>query len=365
MAGKVYSGFTPDYATPPGATLADVLQDKGMTQQELSLRTGMAAKTINEIVKGKAPITADTAVKLETVFGVKASFWLRLEMGYQEDLARIRAKEGLAADADIARKHPYPDMAKLEWVPPTRKAEEKVIHLRQFYGVASLALLEKMPLVANFRRHHTPKTSYHSLAAWLRKAVLNAEEIATESYSSKALKGIIPLLRELAAGNCGDFTRSFDRAKELCAGCGVALTLVPHLPKTSINGATQWVSSDKAVVALSFRYGYWDIFWFSFFHELGHLLKGHSKKEIYVNYDNGDDDVREEEANSFAADTLIPPKSFREFREAGQFSDDAIAAFAEKEGTSPVIVLGRLCKEDVLGWGRFSRSRFDRKLQVT
>lgn len=365
MATKTKHGFMPDSATPPGEMLLEVLQDKGMTQQELALRTGMAAKTINEIVKGKAPITADTAVKLESVFGVKASFWLRFEMNYQEDLARIRAKEGLAADADIARKHPYSQMAKLGWVPPTRNAEEKVIHLRQFHGVASLTLLEQMPIAANFRRHFTPKTSFHSLAAWLRKAVLDAEKIATEPYSSKALKGIIPLLRELAAGNCADFSRCFDRARELCAGCGVALTLVPHLPKTAVNGATQWVSPEKAVIALSFRYGHWDIFWFSFFHELGHLLKGHSKKEIYVNYDNGDDDAREEEANGFAADTLIPPKPLQEFREAGRFDDDAIADFAEKVGTSPVIVLGRLCKEGVFGWDRFSRSRFDRRLQPT
>ena len=354
----------PDYAIPPGDTLADVLQDRGMTQQELALRTGMAAKTINEIAKGKAPITAETALKLELIFGVKASFWLKLEMNYQEDLARIRAKEGLVADAGIARKCPYPQMAELGWVPPTRNAEEKAANLRSFHGIASLELLELMPLAANFRRHYTPKTSFHALAAWLRKAVLDAERTAIEPYSKKDLRESIPLLRELAAGSCRDFSQSFDQARKLCAGCGVALTIVPHLPKTSVNGATQWVSPEKVVISLSLRYGYWDMFWFSFFHELGHLVKGHSKKEIYVNYDDGDDDAREEEANRFAADTLIPPKRFQEFMEAGCFGDDAVEIFAKKVKTNPVIVLGRLCKEGVFGWERFSWSRFDRKLPI-
>jgi len=363
MVNKSYTEFKPDYAIPPGDTLSDVLESKGMTQQELSTRTGMAPKTINEIIKGKAPISADTALKLESVFGVNASFWLNLEMNYQEDMARIKAKKGLSADIEQAKKFPYAEMAQKEWVPLTRKDEEKVKNPRQSFGVASLERLEDMPFAASFRRCDTPKTSFHALSAWLRKSVLNAEDIPAESFSLKALKGSIPLLRNLGKGSCTDFPDHFERAREICRKCGVALTTVPHLRHTSVNGATQWVSPVKAVVSLSFRYPYWDVFWFSLFHELGHMVKGHSKKEIFVNPGNSDDDIREEEANSFAADTLIPPKQYQEFRSKENFSDDAVEAFAEDIMTSPVIVLGRLCKEQVLNWDIFARSRFDRRLQ--
>jgi len=364
MVNRSYTEFKPDYAIPPGDTLSDVLESKGMTQQELSIRTGMAPKTINEIIKGKAPISADTALKLESVFGVSASFWLNLEMHYQEDMARIKAKKGLSADIEQAKKFPYPEMAQKGWLPSTRKDEDKANNLRQFFGVASLDRLDEMAFAASFRRWDTPKTSFHALSAWLRKSVLNAEEIPAESFSLKALKGSIPLLRNLTKGSCTDFPDHFERAREICGKCGVALTIVPHLRHTSVNGATQWVSPVKAVVSLSFRYPYWDVFWFSFFHELGHIVKGHSKKEIYVNLDNSDADIREEEANSFAADTLIPPKQYQEFRNRGHFCDDSVEAFAKEMEISPVIVLGRLCKEQVLSWDIFARSRFDRRLQL-
>lgn len=365
MATKSYTEFKPDYAIPPGDTLSDVLESKGMTQQELSIRTGMATKTINEIVKGKAPISADTALKLESVFGVNASFWLNLEMHYQEDMARIKAKKGLFADIEQAKRFPYAEMAQKGWVTPTRKSEDKVNNLRQFFGVASLERLEDMAFAANFRRRHTPKTSFHALSAWLRKAVLNAEEISTDPFSLKSLKESVPLLRELARCSCTEFCDHFERAQEICGKCGVALTIVPHLHHTSVNGATQWISPVKAVISLSLRYPFWDVFWFSFFHELGHIVKGHSKKEIYVNLNDSDDDIREEAANSFAADTLIPPGPFEEFRSRENFSDDAIEAFAEEMETSPVIVLGRLCKERILSWDNFAQPRFGRRLQLT
>lgn len=363
MVNKSYTEFKPDYAIPPGDTLSDVLESKGMTQQELSIRAGMAPKTINEIIKGKAPISADTALKLESVFGVNASFWLNLEMHYQEDMARIKAKKGLFADIEQAKKFPYAEMAQKGWMSPTRKSEDKASNLRQFFGVASLECLEDMTFAANFRRYHTPKTSFHALSAWLRKAVLNAEEISTEPFSLKALKGSVPLLRNLAKGSSTEFCNHFERAQEICGKCGVALTIVPHLHHTAVNGATQWISPVKAVISLSFRYPFWDVFWFSLFHELGHIVKGHSKKEIYVNLNDGDDDFREEEANSFAADTLIPPDFFQKFTSKGDFSDDAVETFAEEMEISPVIVLGRLCKEQVLSWDIFACSRFDRRLQ--
>ena len=65
---------SPDYAVAPGGTLAETLTAKQMSQSDLSLRSGLAEKTISQIINGVAPISYDTALKLETVLGVPARF---------------------------------------------------------------------------------------------------------------------------------------------------------------------------------------------------------------------------------------------------------------------------------------------------
>ena len=82
---------TSNYAIPPGETLRETLETIGMTQVELAERTGRPKKKINEIIEGKAPITAKTTLQLERVLGIPASFWNNLERNYQE--AKVRLKE--------------------------------------------------------------------------------------------------------------------------------------------------------------------------------------------------------------------------------------------------------------------------------
>jgi HTH-type transcriptional regulator/antitoxin HigA len=347
MARKSYYEFKPDYAVAPGATVEEVLHSKEMTQADLSKRTGLATKTINEIIKGRAPITAETAIKFENVFGVKASFWLRLEANYQEDLARQKANQDIDSEIEISKACQYTDMARLGWVPETRQPEEKVRNLRQHFEVASLNRLEELPMVANFRRRHSDKTSFYALMAWIQKGRIEARKIETEPFSMKKLKDSIPELRSLTTRSVKE---SFIKIQEICQKSGVALIFIPHLKGTSANGATGWLSPDKAMIALSQRYPFEDVFWFSFFHEMGHILKGHSKKKLYSDNMREEDLILEKEANKIAADTLIPPQKFSEFKQQGYFYLDSIKSFAQEVGISPGIVAGRLGNENLLAW---------------
>jgi addiction module HigA family antidote len=81
--------FKPDYAIAPGTTLLETIQSLGISQVELARRTGRPLKTINEIIKGKAAITAETALQLEHVLGMPASFWNNLERNYRQALASL------------------------------------------------------------------------------------------------------------------------------------------------------------------------------------------------------------------------------------------------------------------------------------
>jgi len=85
--------FEPDYAVAPGETLTETLDSLGMSQAELALRTGLTEVSINRIIKGAQPITAETASKLELVTGVPASMWNNLEAQYRGQLAKIEEHE--------------------------------------------------------------------------------------------------------------------------------------------------------------------------------------------------------------------------------------------------------------------------------
>lgn len=80
--------FAPDWVSPPGDTIADVLEDRGWTQAELARRLGYTEKHVSQLINGKAAITEDTASRLERVLGSAAGFWLRREATYRERLER-------------------------------------------------------------------------------------------------------------------------------------------------------------------------------------------------------------------------------------------------------------------------------------
>lgn len=108
--------YSPDIAIPPGVTLLEVLEELGMTQAELAERTARPTKTINEIIKGKAAITPETALQLETVLKVPARFWNNLEMNYRETLARIEEREVLQEQLEWLKGVPVNSMARFGWI---------------------------------------------------------------------------------------------------------------------------------------------------------------------------------------------------------------------------------------------------------
>jgi Zn-dependent peptidase ImmA (M78 family) len=129
---------------------------------------------------------------------------------------------------------------------------------------------------------------------------------------------------------------------ELCAKAGVAVIFVPEIPGTRTCGATRWLTPTKAMIMLSLRYKTEDHLWFTFFHEAAHILL-HGKREVFLEDDDEvSEDVRakEEEADWFASDFLIPPEAFRRFHPRGaHISHEDIIEFAQQLGIAPGIVV--------------------------
>ena len=341
--------FEPDYAVPPGATLQETIDHLGIDQKELAARTGMAAKTINQIVKGKAALTPDTALRLERVTGLPARTWNNLEANYREQLSRLESAKHLASQEEWLKRIPTKELVARGVIEPTDNTAELIERTLTFFGVASVdAWLEgwSKPQFA-FRR--SPSAAGHdgALATWLRLAELKAQRAVCRSYDAKRFGSAVRAIRELTVLSPQAFV---DQMLPLCAEAGVALVLVPEIKGARVNGAAKWLTPTKAMIALNLRGKANDLFWFTFFHEAGHILND-SKKELFIDVDYVDD-PREHAANEFARSLLIPPQHDHELPGLKTFA--AVTSFAKKINVAPGIVVGRLQREKVVPYSHLN-----------
>ena len=104
-------------ATPPGETIKEQLQDRGMQQKEFAVRMNLSEKHVSRLINGDVQLTPDMAVKLEMVLAVPAAFWNKLEAIYREKLANVKEEISFENEFALAKRFPYSEMADLGWVP--------------------------------------------------------------------------------------------------------------------------------------------------------------------------------------------------------------------------------------------------------
>lgn len=337
-----------DLAIPPGEYLEEVLAELELNQVELARRMGRPAQAINEIIRGEKAITPETSLQLEKVVGVPAHIWSRLESDFRLIQANLSEKEAARKEEVLLPRFPYAHLSRLDLVEKTSSKAARVENLRSFFGVASLFNLQNIKdYRPAFRQDANGELNHEALAAWLRAGMVLSKQDSCAQFSKEALESAIPKIRALTKQN--EPNEFFPDLKSLLCGCGVSLIVIPYFPKTYTTGATFWSGRDKAVVMMSLRGSWSDIFWFSLFHELGHILL-HDKRTTFLE-DGSHHPGRkkqEEEADRFAQAALIPAVAFREFMRAGDFSCGAISAFAECSGVGPGIITGRLQHEKVI-----------------
>jgi len=336
--------FNPDYAVPPGDILQEWLDEQGLTQAELAQRMGRAKKTINEIIKGVAPITAETSLQLEKVTGIEASFWNSMEVAYRSFRARQQERKTLGSEANWLVKFSYAKLSEYGWVPETGLKVERVENLLRFYGVASFQQWNETysALEGAARESASFKSELGDLSAWLRRGEIEAAKVECAPFDAPRFRTILTDVRSLTAKSVQEQN---EKVPALCAAAGVALIFVPELPKTAVSGFTRWLTPTKALMQLSLRYKRDDQLWFTFFHEAAHILL-HGKKERFLEF-QGRDDPKEKEANDWAADFLIPRAEWHRFIKLYNDSttDGDLQRFAKKLGIAPGIVAGRVQRE--------------------
>ena len=344
--------YNPDYAVPPGWVLKERLDVQGMSHAEFARRCGRSPKLISEIISGKAPLEPETALQFEKVLGVDASVWLGIESEYKLHRARENEAEAAAGADKWARAFPVAELVKRGVIEQPKSNADAVTKLLAFFRVGSIDAWTARYGLANVAYRHSPrfKSGESALATWRRLGEIEAEVQDCADYSERRLRKAAQQIRGLTREDVGEALRC---AAELCNQAGVALALVPPLPKTALSGAAWWLSPKKAVIQLSARHKSDDHLWFSFFHEAAHILL-HSKKSVFVDEIAGNGTDIEEEANQWAARTLVPSREWRRFVASSPCSMRAVQAFADQQGIAPGIVVGMLQHARLIPWSHMN-----------
>lgn len=328
--------FKPEYVIPPGETLREFMEIWEMTQRELASRIGLTEQSLIRIFKGKQAITVETANKLELVTSMSAGMWNNLEVQYREQLAKIQEKERFKADLDWLRSIPTKELIKRNVLNDSKDKVELLRETLKFFRVSSIEAWQntwETPEVAA-KRSTCFETRIGAAAAWIQLGEIEARNITCSKYDREVFWKSLHSIRNLTVENPKVF---IPEMRELCAKSGVALALVPEFKKVPWNGATKWLSPQKAMILLSLRGKAEDKFWFSFFHEAGHVIND-SKKWTYINDESLDSQI-EKDADEFAANFLISREWDDEISSITRKSE--IEHFAKKLGISTGIVAGR------------------------
>ena len=346
---KTRFSYEPDYSVAPGRTLLETIEALGIDQNELAERTGLTAKTVNLIIKGKASLTQQTAMLLERVTNVPARIWNNLECHYQEQIARLASNKQLEKQLAWLKGIPTKDLIRRGALPAATDHVQLLEYALKFFGVASVQAWHEGWSDGQFAFRKSTQASSNDgkLASWLRLAELQSHQQEVNKYNKDLFAKVAKATRAFTVTEPTTFV---PKISEAFASAGVALCLVPEIPGAKISGAAKWLTPDKALIAVNLRGKKNDLFWFTLFHEVGHILND-SKKATYIDVTYSDD-PQEKNANRFARDLLIPPAQNHQLLSLRTRSE--VVAFAHHIGIAPGIVVGRLQHEKIIPYSHLN-----------
>ncbi len=349
MCAKRKEAQMPDYAVAPGRTIKETMEDLSMSQKEFAIRLGITEQSLIRIFKGEQPVTYETADKLELVTGVPARFWNNYEALYRAQLLRIEEKEQLASDLEWLSHIPVNELIKRGFIKPYKDSMEQFRSVLSFFGVGSVKSWHDYwaaPQIAT-RRSSCFSTNPYAAATWIRMGELQAKNMDCKPYNGATFLKNLHKIRSLTLQEPKEFCPTLTK---LCAESGVALALVPEMKNVPWSGATEWLSKDKILIMLNLRGKKEDRFWFSFFHEAGHVML-HDKRDVFINDQDDRNDPREVEADDFASDMLIPT----EYRDQIPLmkTENDVNILAKQIGIAPGIVAGHY-QHATNQWSKFN-----------
>lgn len=350
--GKInLNKYEPSAVYPPGANILEWLNYRGMTQKEMAERMGMRKENVNEIITGKSCITEDAAIKIENATGMKADYIIKLERNYRLHLARIRELEDLKKEKKVFKEFPMREMMRRGWISKGLSDLEIYKKLKEFLGVNKLSDAKKVyaELNPSFRKSDKYEIDELSAICWFRRAENIINERKLIMYSRDNLMNGIAEIKKSMAKKLED---EYPKIVRILEDCGVYLVVEKPLSHTPVFGAVKKYTNGKVLLLMTLRYYRTDIFWFTLFHELYHVLSLKARDHFILDYERNNNE--EELAEKFAVEEILNKKNYNSFVDGCDFSRKKVMDFAKREEIIPGILVGRLQRDKCIRESEYS-----------
>lgn len=332
-------GQAADWFSKPGDAICALMHRRGVTADALAWHLDSGLDEVRGLLDGSNRIDVRTSAVLSELLGGSQGFWLRRQENFEQALAR--ALQSAAEQAEDWLDHVPMPRARGRRATSADAVLEELRRRMLFYGVPNLASWQRrygrICTDTHFRRSLSFVPQDPAVLLWLRRGELEADLVHTRSWSSDRLRERLHQIRQLTRINHP--SRFLPKLRALCGEAGVAVVVVRTPRGCHASGATRLVSPDKAMMLLSFRHRADDQFWFTVFHEIGHLLLHGA--ETFVDGDETPDDDLEKEANDFARKCIIPPDREEEFLEL-KANRNAIIRFSVSSGIAAGLTVGQM-----------------------
>ena len=350
---KNMNGLSREFIIHPGETLKEILEDRQMSQKELAIRTDVTEPHVSSIVNCQKAISVSYAKKLEYALGIDASFWVNLQANYDKELADFEEINGISdQELEILKrlssivKH----LKEIRILEPEAHGPMLVISLRRFLNISSLTRIPQISQTGAYRLATATNIDPFVLFTWLRMCDLIVKDQETEQgLDIDRLKDKVPLIKELMFE---DVAAIQPRLKTYLAECGIKFSIVKNFRGAPVQGVIKRNSDGTLNLLMTTRRKFADIFWFTFFHEIGHIINGDIDDKL-VDYDFAKGEA-EDRADMFAANILIDPAAYEGFVAKKDFTLSSIKGFSVEQNIPAYILIGRLQRDRHLGYYQYS-----------
>lgn len=327
----------------PGYYIKELVEESGLTQQDFAKRLGTTPKNLSIIIRGEQSISNDIAMKLARMLDTSVSYWLNLQSSYDALIAEFNSDKELEVEREIFKCLEYGyfrDKFGLPDIP--RKIDKQIKCVREFLNVSSLSVFTQRDMATSFRSASLELSKASTVKAnmMVQIAVNMALKVDAPSFNKSKFEEAIHYALTLTDKN----DIFYPLLKDAFHKAGVIFIVLPNISGSMINGATKKIGKN-ILLMVNDRRLYTDTFWFTLFHEIGHIVESDYGASFEKNSDE-----QEDAADQYAKDMLIPLSDYQKFVDDRKFSVDSIKRFARGINRSPGIVLGRLQKE---GYVRF------------
>lgn len=326
-------------ASPPGKTIRDLIEDRGMTQKEFATRMDLSEKHVSKLISGDVLLTTDVILRMISVIGKDVLFWSNLEAMYRAGLLRETMKDQVALDERILSRVPLEELHELGWIALDENPAKQVELARQYFEVSTLQIIESEAMAPyTALGAHINREMDYTLLAWTQQAKFCARKMSVRPLDHRKLERNLIKIRSLSLLPPKEF---LPKLQALLAYCGVAFVVLPAMKKLHLEAIT-FFAEGRATIAFTSDGKNSETFWISLFKELAHILLRHVGPRMVYSKD------AETQAKRLGLEKLLPSDRYKSFLALKRFDEEAILAFANEEKLHPSIIVNRLRSSNML-----------------